>query len=370
MIKKQLFIIVFLMFFKKIHANETNQLVKAFWHIGNLRDNVAFYFKIDPSIKLISKKNEGNMCQEIYQIPKSKISDVAQDIEMLKKINEKKHPFYRINVNDNSGSVEIKIVYDTKFVKKVVPMSFNAISSFKGINFTIIHSNIKGFLKFPQSLIGKPKDSNRPNVILDFGHGGEDSGAIGTNNVPEKEIVFLVGMKLKKLLEDQNYNVFLTRNKDKFIPLDQRTTMANLLGVPSIFISIHANHSHNLNASGIESYYADSSLLNRFNFKDNQILIGPVINKVKDERNKLFATTIHESVYKKCKELNKNLIDRKTKKSISQILLGTEMLTALLELGFVSNPKECQLLCNAEYQQAMAQGIFDGIESFFSKQNS
>lgn len=351
--------IVILAFSINLFSSEINLLIKAFGHIGSCKDNLAFYFKNEPTLKLISKKKYKNFFQEIYEVSNSQISKSEESIAMVNEINKRKYPFYRININEISNTIRIKISYDSNFVKNIIPAFFVAISNFKGINFEIQHVNIKD--KFTNS----NKANGKPTVILDFGHGGQDSGAIGVNNCSEKNIALSIGMKLKNKLEKENYNVFLTRNKDEFIELDKRTTMANLLNSNSVFVSIHANMSLNQSASGIETYYFDSTLLNKNIFKNNKIIKNNS-SVDEDKKNKLFSSIIHESLMTACKKVNKDLVDRKLRKSVSQILLGSEMPTALCELGFLSNKKECELLSNDRYQETIANGIVSGIKKYFS----
>ncbi len=150
--------------------------------------------------------------------------------------------------------------------------------------------------------------------------------------------------------------------------MDDDTKFVNLL-YALIFISLHANFSKNKNASSIETFYADHSLLNKYNFFGERYFIDKQKNNLLDENNKFVANVIHNSVFNEAKKMNPELVDRKVKRSVSQVLLGTEMTSILIELGFLSNAKECELLNNQKYQQALANGIFEGICNYFSQLN-
>lgn len=107
----------------------------------------------------------------------------------------------------------------------------------------------------------KAKPAKRPliskirRIVVDPGHGGHDSGAIGPNGIMEKDVVLAIGLKLRELLKQElGLDVVMTRSSDVFIPLEERTAIANKVGA-DLFVSIHANAASNRTASGIETYY-------------------------------------------------------------------------------------------------------------------
>lgn len=333
-----------------------NEISKVFYHMGICEDKLVFYFKSKPVVKLISKKNnKKGITEEIYSFTDVKLSNESK--EAIHKINNLTNIYCEINILQKNSDPEIKlsIKYDQKYVSRVDLFRFDAISLFNGITFNILHKNIGNNVKI---------NLKKPNIIIDMGHGGDDCGAIGENEICEKNITYSIGIKLKNLLDKKGYNVYLTRDCDKFVALDERTTFANLLPA-SIFVSIHANYSKNTSACGVETYYADNSLLGKYNF-DNNILIANEINKSGDEKNKILADLIHMYVLEEAHKINSGLINRKVKKSVSQVLLGAEMPAILIEIGFVSNKKECELLNTQVYQDAIAKGLSRGISAYFN----
>lgn len=369
LINKKIFFVFLIS--NSLNGVDLNQVVKAFQHFGVLQDKLVFYFKNDPVIEFVSKKvNDLGFCQEIFAFPSAQFVDTDELKEKIESINSFKHPFYRIKISQEteSSQIQIKISYDTKYVKKLEVMEFSAISMFKGVAFNIIHDDAQEFFKFDKLPKGKFANAHKPVVVIDMGHGGHDSGAISANGVTEKDITYKVGNKLKRLLIGEDYNVFLTRNSDKFIPLDDRTSGANFVYDKAsriIFVSIHANHSLNKEAKGLETYVPSYSLLNKFDFEKDNLIIQPVCNELMDENNHKLGSVMHENLLNVAKQHNANLVDRKLKKSISQVLLGTEMPTVLIELGFLSNKEEAELLNSAKYQSVLAQGIFQGICKYF-----
>ena len=332
---------------------KVNELTKVFLHLGNKDDKLVVYFKENPEFKILSKKNntQKTQTQEVFSLTNiGQLSSETKD--NINKINLNKHPFYKIKILENiknDNSINFQITYNTEFVSEIKPFIFNAISSFKGLTFNILHKEII-----------RLNEVKKPIIVLDLGHGGNDTGAVGKDNVAEKNITYAIGIKLKKLLDKKGFNVYLTRDSDKFIALDQRTTFANLLPA-TIFISIHANFSKNRNASGIETYYADNNLL-------TSVGNGPIekSDNLRSSQNKLLADVLHKELMNTVMKNNSNIVDRKVKKSISQVLLGAEMPAVLIEVGFVSNDEECKLLNSDEHQQIISQGVYNGICLYFN----
>src|SRR3990167_11272953 len=92
-------------------------------------------------------------------------------------------------------------------------------------------------------------------IVIDAGHGGKDSGAVGKKGLKEKDVVLKIAKGLKETLsKETGAEIFMTRDDDTFIPLEERTAIANTKEA-DIFISVHANASFNRKASGVETYF-------------------------------------------------------------------------------------------------------------------
>lgn len=339
------------------HANDVS-IAKAFHHIGTVQDNVNFYLKVNPTLELISKNEKPQSeleCEEIYLLRNVTISKEAKPA--IDKINNFEHPFYRFKIAPSKEGIKIIINYNPEFIDKIDPLLFDAISLFKGVMFYILHKDATKHLDMPKTVV---KNAD-PIVIIDPGHGQTDPGGIGLYNVAEKDIVLTNGLKLKKALERKKINVFLTRDRDVFVALDDRTKLANFLPSNSIFISLHANLSVNPKAEGLETYYADYSLLKKH--KDNSSFnddFGFEISK----KNKKLACIIHDSIYNEAKKYDPAFKDRKVRKSVSQILIGTQMPSILIELGYLSNESDNERLRSLKFQDAIVNGIVAGIEKY------
>ncbi len=214
-------------------------------------------------------------------------------------------------------------------------------------------------------------------IVIDPGHGGDDPGAIGPKGLKEKDIVLKVAKLLaQKLKEKLNVEVLLTRKKDKFIPLIQRPAIANSKKA-DLFISIHTNASPDSKARGVETYYLNfttdpeamrvAALENAASDKalsDLQDLIKAILANTKLSESRLLAEKIQEQLIKTLKRYYPDTINRGVKYAPFLVLVGTRMPAVLVEIGFISNPKEENRLKDSHYLEMVAEGIAKGIEIY------
>jgi len=214
-------------------------------------------------------------------------------------------------------------------------------------------------------------------IVIDPGHGGDDPGAIGPKGLKEKDIVLKVAKLLaQKLKEKLNVEVLLTRKKDKFIPLIQRPAIANSKKA-DLFISIHTNASPDSKARGVETYYLNfttdpeamrvAALENAASDKalsDLQDLIKAILANTKLSESRLLAEKIQEQLIKTLKRYYPDTINRGVKYAPFLVLVGTRMPAVLIEIGFISNPKEENRLKDFHYLEMVAEGIAKGIEIY------
>ncbi len=184
-------------------------------------------------------------------------------------------------------------------------------------------------------------------IILDPGHGGSDPGAIGPNRVREKDVTLNVAMKVKYLLQDAGARVIMTRSDDRDVygpnasdkeELQARVNVARK-NTADIFVSIHANSFINQAAHGTSTYYYEKST---------------------------YDSRLAESLQNGLVEFG-GLYDRGIQEANFYVVKRTNMPAALVELAFISNPKEERLLNSAEFQQKLAEGICKGLSDFFSQ---
>lgn len=216
--------------------------------------------------------------------------------------------------------------------------------------------------------------------MIDPGHGGEDPGAIGKNNTYEKNIVLQVSRRLESLMQKKSYiKVYMTRNKDVFVSLKHRITEARRKKI-DLFISIHANSVKNKLAQGASVFIlskksainvAEKHLLN-VNYSIKKFIGIPSSGDYYLD-NTMFDllqnATMHESFKFGSKILNSLGEITKLHKNTPNyagfaVLKYPEIPSILIELAFISNLQEEMKLNNQNYQQKVAEAIFNGIQLY------
>ena len=316
---------------------------KVFYHNGQCEDKLVFY--LDHSAAITKRGGAGYI---EYTIKGVQVSKIAQ--EVLRSI-PKRALTYGIYFTAKDDELAIKIDFTSDAVAKIYAAKFRPISQPYGIAIKILRT---GVAKSQHCL----RQVAHKEIVLDFGHGGQDSGAM-FGAIAEKDVVRGVGLKLAKILKKQGYVVHLTRAGDNFVSLDERTYFANLHTKAGLFISLHANYAANPKTAGLETYYMHYDL-----FSSVDEGASKVSRYLLNSRSALLATQIHQQLITALKDYK--LVDRKVKQSVSQVLLGVEMPAVLVELGFLSNLQEAQLLNSPAYQLILAHGIANGISAYFA----
>lgn len=356
-------------------SSNINYLTKVYHHKGNVSDSVVCYFTQEPICnKLPAKPHDPNDSKQKevmnFFVPMATLQG-AEARTMVKKVNGAKKNGYQISLQEATTPIKgMKITIEYDPVKTVCDyQTFNAITGDKGLVFSFHNKEVLTKLKIStdplmQYALNLHDHAQKPRIMLDLGHGGSDEGKVGWFQVQEKVINFQVGSKVALFLKNAGYEVFLTRDNDSFVALDERTTQANKKKV-DLFLSIHAN-AGSPHASGIETYWLDSKLLKNCNSIRNDTVQKLVV--MKDTLSSLCAQCVHNAAIDAAKKIY-NVNDRKVKTSVAQVLLGTDVMipAALIEIGFLSNQKETKLLMDKAYQSTIAQGIANGIITYFSK---
>jgi len=213
-------------------------------------------------------------------------------------------------------------------------------------------------------------------VVIDPGHGGHDPGAHG-HGVVEAELVLDVALRLEKLLQkEEQIEVEMTRRTDVFIPLEERTAIANRAGA-DLFLSIHANASRNGSARGVETYYLNfasnpeaEAVAARENSASSRTLhVLPDIIRAIALNNKLdesrdFAELVQKSMNKRLRAQNSGLKSLGVKRAPFVVLIGASMPSVLAEISFVTNKQEASLLKTGAYRQRIAQALYDAVTQY------
>lgn len=227
------------------------------------------------------------------------------------------------------------------------------------------------------------KNSINKTIVIDAGHGGDDVGAVGPNKQYEKVINLEVARYLENILKQRGYKVYLTRTTDKFIKVMDRTILANEKNA-DLFISIHTNAMPKEKASstsGIETFFlspARSERAKRVAALENKDDIREMsessknvflesLNRPRITASHKFAIDVQSGLLQAARTKYKDVKDTGVKEGPFWVLVGAQMPSILIELGFISHPVESKRLYEKDYQQVLANGIANGIDSYFLK---
>jgi len=213
-------------------------------------------------------------------------------------------------------------------------------------------------------------------IVIDPGHGGHDPGATG-RSISEAELVLDVALRVEKLLQSvPGTEVILTRRTDAFVPLQERTAIANREGA-DLFLSIHANASENPSARGVETYFLNfatnmgaASVAARENAASGQAMGAlpdflkaiALHNKLDESRD--FATEVQRAIVERLRKSNRSLKDLGVKQAPFVVLIGAAMPSVLAEISFVTNEQEARLLRGSAYRQRIAEALVSAIQKY------
>ncbi len=221
-------------------------------------------------------------------------------------------------------------------------------------------------------------------IVLDAGHGGEDPGAVGPNGTKEKDINLSITHELKKVLDDDDdYEVILTRKDDTFIPLVERTNIANEHHA-DLFISIHCNANFNRSVSGFEVYFlsenaTDSEAAATATLENSVLeLEGKPTKKRALLQEMLWSMMLNEYINESSELCSfiatetpgrLKIPNRGVKQASFYVLRGAQMPSVLVEAAFLSNYSEEAKLNTKKFQSAVADSIYEGIKKYYARKD-
>jgi N-acetylmuramoyl-L-alanine amidase len=221
-------------------------------------------------------------------------------------------------------------------------------------------------------------------IVIDAGHGGHDTGTIGPTGLMEKDLCLDVALRLGKIIQQKlpGADIVFTRSDDTFIPLEERTHIANEAKA-DLFISIHANSSPDHGARGVETYYlnlkgsaeamevaARENSVSQENIHDLQDVVKRIAQTEKIDESRELAADIQDSLSKKIQKTAKPVKDRGVRKAPFVVLIGADMPSILTEISFLSNASDEQLLKKPEHRQRIAEGVYQGVAAYLASLNS
>ena len=211
-------------------------------------------------------------------------------------------------------------------------------------------------------------------VMIDPGHGGKDPGAVH-GDIYEKDINLDVALRLGEMLEKQGFTVIYTRTEDKFIPLEERTALANSKKA-DLFVSLHVNAHNNARVQGFELYSlnlakskeavrvaARENAVSVKKISDLQVILTDLMLNTKIKESKQLAQKLHTKTLSHSRQYY-SIRDHGVREAPFYVLMGAKMPAVLVEMGYLSNPTERKRLLSSKYQQRIAQGLVQGITAY------
>ncbi len=220
-------------------------------------------------------------------------------------------------------------------------------------------------------------------IVIDAGHGGKDSGALGDKKIglKEKDIVLSTALKLGRELKRRGYKVLYTRSSDKFINLRDRTKYANDKRA-DLFISVHANAAPNVakakTSEGVETFFLSPARSERskkaaekenqgdfeeINYFSKQSILN-FLNREKIVASNKLAIDVQKNILTQTRKKYK-IVDGGVREAPFWVLVGAQMPAILIEMGYITHPSESKRIANKVFQDTLVKGIADGIESYF-----
>jgi N-acetylmuramoyl-L-alanine amidase len=217
-------------------------------------------------------------------------------------------------------------------------------------------------------------------VVIDAGHGGKDPGALGADELREARVTLAIARELGKVLEGRGFEVILTRDTDVFLPLGERTDIANHKDA-DLFLSVHANAAKSKKLAGVETYLLDTRydrqtarVAARENgtsvkeLSDLHLLLASLKLGNNERYAARYANLVQSSLIRRLRKNYSDTIDLGVKRGPFLVLFQADMPAILVEVGFVSNAAEGRRLASRDFARAAAEGIADGVSAYREQQ--
>jgi N-acetylmuramoyl-L-alanine amidase len=217
-------------------------------------------------------------------------------------------------------------------------------------------------------------------IVIDPGHGGKDKGASGKNGLHEKDINLKIAKKLaQRIKQDLNLEVVLTRDSDRFIPLEERTAIANTMHA-DLFVSIHVNASPNPQAEGFETYFLNLAMdeesmrvaafenaTSTKRISDLQKTLKDMMLYAKIDESTRLAGHVQQNIIQSLYERYSPVKNLGVKQAPFYVLIGAQMPSVLVEASFISNERERERLSQDDYLDQIVEGLLKGIDGYIKE---
>lgn len=349
----------------------TNSMTKAIVKKGELR--LSFSKPLDKN--KIKHFTLSNPHRDIYDFKDMKMAHNRVPLGLGNNVRIAQNKAKTVRVVIDSANPFKPTAYQPLFTKDAYHISLPKKGAYIKQNFS------KSQTSYSKPKITKQKRKRHTEaIVIDAGHGGHDTGAIGGGK-REKDLVLSIAKKVAKQLKKRGYPVYLTRSSDKFLKLGQRTRIADRKDA-KVFISIHANsvakkNRHKL--QGIETFFLQNTRdarSQRIAARENKavlkgtdkvsknVIIDAVLSGPKIVESNKLAIDIHKRMITNARSLYRDVKDGGVRHAPFYVLVGASRPSVLIELGYISHPKERKRLFNSSYQNLLAKGIVEGVENY------
>jgi len=356
---------------KKIKKKFTIKSVKQ----GINSITINFYENIDKSYIDFNEEKKQKYFYDVFNI-RGNFKDAKPTKLFIKgvakiRVSQVSKNTLQISMKDKTNLKTIYIIGKKSIIIKVLDLRIKASKKIVSNSVKMLPSN----MFFPST----------KTIVVDAGHGGKDSGAIGPRRNYEKNVVLSIAKYLKNELNKIGFKVYLTRSRDKFVKLRDRTHFANVKNA-DLFISIHANSVPKSKANyarGIETYFLSPARsarakrvaalenkgdMSKMSWGSKKSLLT-ILNRSKITASDKLAVDIQRNMLYKLRGIygKKTIKDGGVREAPFWVLVGAQMPAILIEVGYISNPQEGRRIRTSKFQKNIAKGIAKGVKSYFIK---
>ena len=310
--------------------------------------------------------------------------DVEVLSETFSNIFFKDDRIQKVRIKREKSTIKLIVHINRKFNVKHFTLNPNTKYKHHRLVVDVIDSDIKVTKKISK-IDNPPSLRNQQTILIDAGHGGEDSGAVGRNKSLEKNVNLAIAKKLVDIInKNKDFNAVLSRGGDYYVPLTKRLTIAQKQKA-SMFISIHADSVESISAKGASVYILsekgnNSKLARQLEESQNVVdQFGGVETLIDNDQfiKSIFSDYSRKDKEKQSFQLAQEIISQLSKvgpihKKIPQkanfvVLKSPSIPSVLVETAFISNPTQEKRLTNKSQQQKIAQSIYQGIVNFYEQ---
>ncbi len=328
-----------------------------------------------------------NPPREVFDFKNTRLSNkkIAKNIKNVK-IAQYKSNIVRVVVRSHKpySCTSYKPIFSLKTYHIPLPKGRNALPAKRYKKATVEAKEKTKKVKKTENVKKVTTSSSRLHkrelIVIDAGHGGHDSGAM-VGGKKEKDLVLMIAKRLEKQLKKRGHPVYMTRTRDRFLKLPQRTRIADKKNAV-VFISIHANSvpkKKRNKIQGVETFFLQNtrdarsqriaarenrSVLKGTNKLSKSVILDSVLSGPKIVQSNKLAIDVHRRMMTNLRSRYSGVRDGGVRHAPFWVLVGASRPSILVEVGYISHPKERKRLFTPRYQELIAVGIAEGVDNY------